>query len=379
MKNILFYYPSNKRSVVIETTLQEIKKLGHTVFFLTTCENGEIHKNLELINIKTFTNTVNTSSSLRYYLSQYFFLIQFVKNNKIDIIFSNLQHVNFIAVLAQPFIKARLIVFRHHFKFNKGDFGIPLKVNKNEVFFDKIINLFAKEIVVPSRGVYNGIKKYEKIDIKKVKVIPYLYDFSKYGKVDSKKVIKIKKEYPARLRIIMIARLIPFKRHILILPIIKKLLTEEFDIQLLILDEGPEKENLNEYIKQNNLDKKIHLLGFRKDFLEYMEASDLIIHPSLTEASNNVIKEIGLMKKAVCVCKGVGDFDEYIINGTNGYFMDISKPENDAEKVIRLIYNQLDLVDTIGGRLRNTILDKFSSNQPTIKMYETLINEKIPS
>lgn len=377
MKRILFYYPSNKGSVVIETTLQELEKLGHKVLFLTTCERGVIHENLEKLNIETFANPKSNRFSPLYYLNQILFLIRFVSKNKVDIVFSNLQHVNFISVLAQPFLKARLIAFRHHFKYNKGDFGIPLEVNKNEVLFDRVINKFAKEVIVPSEGVYNGIKQYENIDIKKVRIIPYLYDFSKYGTPDLDKVETIQNKYPAKLRLIMVARLIPFKRHALIFPIVAKLLREGLDIQLLVLDEGPERDKLNQFIQDNKLEDKIHLLGFRRDFLEFMKASDLIIHPSLTEASNNVIKEIGLMKKVVAVCKGVGDFDDYIEDGKNGFFMDIAKPEIDAERIIRLVYEQSNLVDDLGCKLRDTIKSKFGTNKKTIDLYAKLIDEEL--
>ena len=52
-----------------------------------------------------------------------------------------------------------------------------------------------------------------------------------------------------------------------------------------------------------------------------MAACDLMIHPSLSDASNSAIKEMGLLSKAVAVCSEVGDFDEYIVNDVNGFLM----------------------------------------------------------
>lgn len=377
MKRILFYYPSNKASVVIETTLQALQKIGHTILFLTTCEEGVIHKNLQELGIETYANPSGKSNSIIYYLRQIRFLSSFVKKHRVDIVFSNLQHANFIAVLAQKFMKVRLIAFRHHFKYNKGDFGIPLKVNKNEVLFDKVINRLAKEIVVPSEGVYNGIKQYEKVDINKLSIIPYLYDFSKYGSPNLENVKVIKKQFSAKLLIIMVARLIPFKRHILMLPVFKKLIEEGYDIQVMILDEGPEKQSLKNYINENNLNNKVHLIGFTRQFLDYMKAADLLIHPSITEASNNVVKEIALMGKAVAVCKGVGDFDEYIQSGVNGYQLDIAAPEVDAEKVIKEVYADPNRLLTLGAELKKTVLTKFKDNTLPLQKYTELIDENV--
>lgn len=375
MKRILVYYPSNKRSVAIESELIEFRKLGHEVLFLTTCEKGDIHDKLNEEGFKTFTKVLKNSNPISYYLNNILFLIRFCRSNKIDLVFSNLQHVNFIAVLAQFFMKSKVIAFRHHFKFNKGHFGIPLQVNKTEILFDKVINRLAKKIVVPSSGVYNGMLQHEKVKKEKLSIIPYLYDFSQYGVPDKVTVEKIKEQYPAKLRLIMIARLIPFKRHILIFPVIKKLIEKGHDIKLLVFDEGPESKLLNDYIQQNKLENHIFMLGFRRNLLDYMKACDLIIHPSITEASNNVIKEIGLQEKVVAVCKNVGDFDDYIEHGKNGYFMDITQPEKDAEIIIETIYKNPELAKTLGKNLKSTIHSTFGDSELVINMYTELIND----
>lgn len=372
---ILFYYPSNKRSNVLETTFQELRNEGHEVIFLSTCAKGDLHLKFEEMGIPTYSNVIK-NSPLLYYFRQFIFLIKFCKKHKIDFVFSHLQHVNFIAVFAQYFIKAEVIIFRHHFKFNKGNFGIPLKVNKNEVLFDKIINTFAKRIIVPSRGVYEGMTSYENIDSSKLDVIPYLYNFKHYGSPDQNEVDRLKAKYSAKLRVIMIARLIPFKRHILIFPVFKKLIDEGMDIQVLVLDEGPEKDKLQAYISSHELEDRIHLLGFKTNVIDYMGASDVIIHPSITEASNNTIKEIGLQEKVVAVCSGVGDFDDYIVNEENGFLMNIEQPEVDSEKIIRKIYNKKELISTIGAKLKQTIRQQFGNYDEIKKKHLDLIHKK---
>lgn len=373
MPTILFYYPSNKRSVQIETTLIELKKLGNKIILLTTCEAGALHERLKSLNIAHFSNPIN-SSGINYYLSQIIFLVKFAKKNKVDFIFGNLQHTNLIAVIAQYFTKAKVIAFRHHFKFSKGNYGINLEINKNELLFDNIINRLAKLIVVPSKGVYEGILNHENINPSKLIIIPYLYDFSQYGKPDAIRVQEIKNTYKGRLRIIMVARLIPFKRHLLMLPIFKKLIENGFDIQILILDEGPEKANIAKYIEENKLNSRIHLIGYTKEFLNYMEACDLLVHPSLTEASNNVVKEIGLLKKAVAVCRNVGDFDEYIKDEENGFLLDIENPQLEVERIIESLYNNPELGKKMGDKLYKTINTKFSNNSDTIQQYKNLLS-----
>jgi glycosyltransferase involved in cell wall biosynthesis len=231
----------------------------------------------------------------------------------------------------------------------------------------------SQKIIVPSKGVYKGIKEFEKVKLTKLKIIPYLYDFSKYASPNLNHVNQLKEKYKSKLLIVMVARLIPFKRHLLMLPVYKKLIEEGLDIKVLILDEGPYKNKIASYITEHNLEHHIFLIGFTTHFLEYMKSSDILIHPSLTEASNNVVKEIGLMSKAVAVCEGVGDFDDYIIDNKNGYLMSIEKPEKDAERILREVYQNKKKRIEIGKNLHETILSTFGNNDSALKMYEDLI------
>ena len=344
MKRILFYYPSNKRSVQIETTLVELRKAGQQVLLLTTCTKGLLHQQLEKQQIFTYTHISKFTFPPLYYLNQFFYLIRFCRKHKIELVFSNLQHSNFIGVFAQT-----------------------------EALFDKVINTLSQKIIVPSKGVYKGIKEFEKVKLTKLKIIPYLYDFSKYASPNLNHVNQLKEKYKSKLLIVMVARLIPFKRHLLMLPVYKKLIEEGLDIKVLILDEGPYKNKIASYITEHNLEHHIFLIGFTTHFLEYMKSSDILIHPSLTEASNNVVKEIGLMSKAVAVCEGVGDFDDYIIDNKNGYLMSIKKPEKDAERILREVYQNKKKRIEIGKNLHETILSTFGNNDSALKMYEDLI------
>ena len=368
MSHILFYYPSNKRSIAIETLLIELSKKVEKVSLLTTCPKGALHRELEKYSIMSFTNSISKGNSFLYYVSQILFLIRFCKKNEVDFVYSNLQHVNLISCIAQYLMTARVFIFRHHFKFVSGQ-SSNLSINKNEQFFDKVINKLAKVIIVPSSGVYNGMKLHENVKIENVKIIPYTYDFSKYGQANKENVKKLKLLYPEKLILIMCARLIPFKRHNIVFKIVKKLINEGLDIILLVLDEGPEKQNLDNYIKKNYLEKNIIMLGFKKDFLDYMAISEMLIHPSLTEASNSVVKEMALMNKPVAVCKGVGDFSDYIINDENSFLLNAKTLEIEIENIIRNAYKNKYKLKKLGRKLNKVVKLKFDKSEKIIDMH----------
>ncbi len=369
---ILFYYPSNKRTIALETLLIELRKKDFEIIILTTCSKGAFHFYMESIGFQTFSNKINTSGFV-YYIKQIIFLIRFCKEKKINIIHSHLQHANIIAVIAQYFITSKLIVFRHHFRFIENIKEV-IRINKNEIRFDKIINFLAKKIVVPSKGVYEGIKNYEKVDINKMCIIPYIYDFSKYQQPEPTEIEKIKLQYPCKLRLIMVSRLIKLKRHHIVFPIVKDLIDSGYDIKLIVLDEGPEKENLEAYILKFNLKDHIIMLGFRTDFINFMAAADLLIQPSLTDASNSAAKEFALFEKAIVVSDNVGDYNDYVINNVNGYLISLKDSENNLKEIIIDAYNNPVKLKNMGTKLKKDVLLKFdiSNADKIIDMYKKL-------
>ncbi|HXD92965.1 MAG TPA: glycosyltransferase family 4 protein [Bacteroidia bacterium] len=372
-KKILFYYPSNSRSIALETLLIELRERGYEIVILTTCKKGDFHYYLESIGFQTFTHEIKSKGAL-YYMRQINFLISFCKKQKINFIFSNLQHVNFISVLAQYFIKSKVFIFRHHFRFIETT-DEQISLNKNELFFDKIINKLAFKIIVPSSGVYNGMKKYEKVDMDKVFIIPYIYDFSKYQLPNTDEVEKIKLLYPCKLRLLMVSRLIKLKRHHVVFAAVNDLIKMGYDIKLLVLDIGPEKENLVTYISENNLQNYIVMLGYRTDFVNFMAAADLLLQPSLTDASNSAAKEMAFFEKTVAVSKGVGDYDDYVKDNENSYLIPLTDSSLHLKNIIIDAYNNPEKLDYMGKELKKEVLLKFSaySSNKILNMYDQIL------
>ena len=113
-KRILFYYPSNKRTVALETLILDVHRRGVHIEVLTTCEAGAFHAYLAEHGVPVHTHAVPKKISLYYYVRQILHLAKLCRSHGITVVFSNLQHANFIAVFAQFLMPARVITFRHH-------------------------------------------------------------------------------------------------------------------------------------------------------------------------------------------------------------------------------------------------------------------------
>jgi glycosyltransferase involved in cell wall biosynthesis len=138
------------------------------------------------------------------------------------------------------------------------------------------------------------------------------------------------------------------------------LVKEGMDIKLLVISGGPLFNELETYIKDNYLESNIYLLGEKLNVIDYLSASDVVPLLSEAEASNSVIKEAGLVNKCVIVCKGVGDFEDYIVSGESGLLMDKENPMPDLINYLSDIYNEKINIENLGLKLHESVINNFS-------------------
>jgi L-malate glycosyltransferase len=356
-KRILFYFPSNKRAVSIETPAILFKKAGHEVIFLAQDVKGPLHEKLEEYGIECLYYPIEKKDGVLFYLKHAWKLAQTVKKYKIDVVFSNTQVANFPAVLAQFLCKARIVIGRHH--------CLPtdtVNFHPNELRLDKLINMLGREFNAPSKKVIEKMVE-EGVDAKKIRTIRYGYDWNEYDHPKPELVKEIRDKYQADFLLVKASRYVPGKRHLILFGVMKKLIDEGMDIKCLALSDGPDRPKLEAYIRENNLEKHIFLMGFQRNILSFLAAGDLVIELSNSEASNNIIKEAGLIRKPVAVCHDVGDFDEYLMDGKNGFMFSKDDPAPEVEQLLRRLYNDPSRNETLrisAEMLHQTIMDRFS-------------------
>ncbi len=361
--NILFYYPDKERAISLSSLMIAFKKQGHTVSLLTQSEAGDLHRDVSKEGVSVFCHPVKKNSSFLFFWKHIRFLAWFTKKHKIDLVYSHIQRANLVSCIAQFFSPSRFIFCRHH-----SD-SAYVDDNRRERMADRIINRLAKEFIVPSQKVFDQMIETEKVKNRKIHLIRYAYNFDDYRKPDPEAVKNIRKEHPASSLLIKVARLIPEKRHLLLFGVVKKLVQRGFDIKLLVLSDGPLKKELEEYIFKNGLQNHIFMIGYRTDVINFLAAADLVVHVSESEASSSLAKEAGLVLKPLIVCRGVGDFDEYLVDGKNSILIPRSGFENELEDILNRVYKGEKDISLMGKELHQTILDRFSI-QNIIKQYD---------
>ncbi len=352
--NILFYFPTNKPSVSLETLMQEFGKKGHKVFLLGWEEKGPIHNTVEKFGVSTENYNIAKSPSYKFYWKQIRFLNQYMRKHQIDLVYAHTQPVNFVAVFAQYFVKAKFYICRHH-----SDY-IQKEGNKNALMFDRIINKLGKAFIVPSKKVFHQLTAVEGVDPIKVRLINYAYNFDHYPKPDRERVKELREKHPAKLHLVAVSRFIPCKRYDILIATVAGLIDQGFDIQINILGEGPLLNQAKDQVEALNMNNHIHFIGYTSKVIDYMDAADIVVHFSDSEASNSVVKEAGLIKKIVAVCEDVGDFDDYIENEVHGFKLSKANPAKDFERVVKQVYGKRQEWDYLGEKLKESVLQNFS-------------------
>ena len=366
---ILIYSPPANRAVDQQSVMELLINMRHELYFLSQVPEGDLHVNAAKLGVKTFSAGMTNNNGLSAYYKNARFLAKFIKEHKIEFVFAHLQGAGLAAGLARCFVKFKLVYVRH----NTDEHKLP--PNRKAMFVNWMANRISPKIIAISGIVERYLINVEKINPKKLLRINLGYNFTEYLKTDrTGNAAEIRQEFPAKMLIISVARLIPVKRHLLMFEVIKKLREKDLDIKLVCLSDGSFRQQLQEYIDANHLADCIFLVGAKRNVFDYFEAGDLFLHLSGTEASNNAAKEAGYCYKPSIVCKGVGDFEDYIEDGKNGFLVNKENPVEETIEIINDLYHHPEKIKILGENIRKKVLDEFDI-QNVKPLYEKLLAE----
>ena len=80
-----------------------------------------------------------------------------------------------------------------------------------------------------------------------------------------------------------------------------------------------------------------------------------------------------MLEKGVAVCKDVGDFNDYIRDGQNGFMIDRGNLVSSLEGIIRTAYAGKERLEEMGKELKKDVLDMFSNAEKNRKRFIDLI------
>jgi len=318
---------------------------GASKIFIQTCDllhnaNYEIHVMLpskgpldELIDKNILINYHNLGVLRKKYLNPLglfnrfiinikaiSFLSDYVKKNKINLVYTNTSTIISAAVAAK---KNKIPSLFHVHE-------IPISNKIYEIFIGKIINRYSSKVLTVSNSVKKHWLKY--IEVKKIERI---YNGIIFSKTDS--LVERERDQDDFV-ITSVARIIPNKGHGYLIDIANELIEKSKKFKFLIVgDTLPSysyyEKNLKQKVKKLGLENHIKFLGFREDVSSILKQSDLFIHPAIAPDPLPTVLFESLHNDLPSVATNLGGAIEILDNGNNGLLI----PYNDPKKAADLI------------------------------------------
>ena len=150
--------------------------------------------------------------------------------------------------------------------------------------------------------------------------------------------------------------------------------------KLLIAGDGPEKENIEKYIKDNGLKDRIKLLGYlnQNEIKKYISNAKFVVVPSIWyENCPYSILETMEIGKPIIGSK-IGGIPELIEDGKNGFLYKYNDIKQLEEKM-KLLFNNQKIVDEQSKTSKILFEEKYNKDiyyNEISKIYKRLLGEK---
>lgn len=150
----------------------------------------------------------------------------------------------------------------------------------------------------------------------------------------------------------------------------KRLIDEGLKHHIYILGIGEDEDNINKYIKENNLQDTYTLLGFRNNPYKYVDKCDLFVCSSLREGFSTAVTESLVVGTPVVstLCSGAQELLGY----NNEYGLVVENSEEGIYKGMKKLLEDRELL----AYYKEKAIERgsFFSNEKTVKAVENMID-----
>lgn len=172
-----------------------------------------------------------------------------------------------------------------------------------------------------------------------------------------------------KFTMICVGRLSPEKGQIRLLNIVKKLKEENIKSNLILVGDGPDREEIEKFILDNRLSDSVFLCGFQDNPYKYMKMADLYVCPSYTEAlSTTCIESIFLELPIITTnCPGMKE-----ILGENKVGLIVSNDEVALYEGIKKLINNPKHIEYYRANMqkRKLLFCKSKINSQIIELFQ---------
>tara|TARA_B100000787_G_scaffold63766_1_gene46820 strand:- start:1511 stop:2641 length:1131 start_codon:yes stop_codon:yes gene_type:complete len=289
-------------------------------------------KELETMGVKVvkikFLKLINIIRLIKVYIE----LKKIILNFNPDIVHAHLSSMELLASLLKFFNpkKINLVITKHLDSFFlEASFGQNLLIRG--VFIDKFIHKNADRIICISKQVKRYFTKKILLPTNKIRVIYYGVSKEYFGKKKKLKLID-KNLNKKDFLICCIARHVKQKSLDFLILSFAEFIKKNPNSKLLLVGNGPERNNLIKIAKENKVYKKIIWIKFSENIKDLLKISNVFVLPSKYEGFGMVFLEAMLTNTPV-ISTNISAIPEVIENNYNGILIE---PDNIKQMVSAL-------------------------------------------
>ncbi|MBM3256434.1 MAG: glycosyltransferase family 4 protein [Candidatus Moranbacteria bacterium] len=266
-------------------------------------------------------------------------------------------------ILGVPLVGTHHTFFDHYLKHAKIDFAVARRATwRYTVSFYNYCDL----VTVPSHSLAQEMKSH---GLKKpITVLPNLVDVALFKLAAAAEKSRLKKHFKIKKKSLVYMGRLSYEKSIGQVIRAFKIASRKIpDLQLMIIGDGPERENLKKLAKKLGVAKKTTFTGFLRGrkLINALQANDIFVTASKTETFCIAALEamaVGLPVVAV----GEKGPTEFIKDKINGFLVKDDRPKMMADKITKLITNKQ--IRKQFGEKSRTLAEKYSKEKNIAKL-----------
>lgn len=366
------FYPKIDGSVrVVHDLSRKLVQHGHEVYLLTRrlpkTPKYEDFDKIHVIRVDSFT--ASPLSRTLVGLKQGLEAVKFLRSRHFDVVHSHGCVPALAGVISKYLAKVPLVVTFHGHqvlwpKSVRWKKGISIA---SEVLLEKITLKKADIIIAQSAEIKDFfVRMYGATLGDKTKIVPNGVDMDKFN--ISSLLIQRKAKHPLILSVGMLSRR---KGQDVLIKAVPKILKVQPQAEFVIVGGGPQRMRLTALSRQLGVKKHVTFAGPVTDeqLKEYYSRADIVVLTSIEEFFGLVLLEGMAMGKPVVATNVMGPRN-IIKDGENGILVDPRNPEQLADAIINLLFNE-ELTRKISMKGRREIEEKYSL-EIVVKRHEEL-------
>ncbi len=359
-------------------TLQNLNRERYNLFLAANDEGILIKKARELKDAKAFfiSELIRPLNPLKDLIAL-IKLVHFCKREKIDIIHTHSSKAGILGRWAARLARVPIITHTIH------GWGFYPKQNllKKKLFIllEKITAKITDRLVAVSRanietGIENRIGRKEKYTLIRSGIKPSRFQNMEVDIGEKRKGLSLEEDTKV---VAMIAPLKPQKAPLDFVKVANQVIKKKPKTQFLLIGDGELRPEIEELIKELNLEKKVILTGWRRDIPQILRIADILVLTSRWEGLPRVFPE-AMASELPIVATKVDGAPEAIEEGINGFLVSVGEIRGMAEKIITLLDNP-EMAKEMGRRGKERAFPEFDIDLMVKKiddLYQELIRSK---